>query len=322
MTRTVSRYRLESLIQLAAITSAGVYLVNYVSADLLSFYAFFSLLFALFGCGWPFAVPCGRVVGKGILSGVLMTASCFVLAFSVEALSRVVLADKVSYAAVLFLWIAFLWGLALSSWPLFHRLPSKSTVLAGLIIVALGYGVAYLTSTAISLQTLYNLSVTHVALMTLFSPQFVLQGYPFVNLWRQPRIGIAIASVTFPFASLFNGIFQAENLAAFFSSVVLWSILYSWSFIYLIGLRWRQPTRGILTLPLVLSISFLWTFFLGVFVSLEMVSTVNLLFILPAVITHNIFWLRKPFLHPLLVGMPPPAQTEVEKLFDWRLQLR
>ncbi|MCS7133468.1 MAG: hypothetical protein NZ921_01515 [Candidatus Caldarchaeum sp.] len=313
------RYRVESALQLMIFSAAGFSMVGALPAELLLFYAFFSFLFAVFGFGWPFAVPCGKVLGGGWLSGALMTVLCFSLAFSTHFLSRFFMNNIVTHAAIFILWLVFVWGLAFSSWPLFHTTPKQSIIVSGLTTISLAHALAFLTSSIITASSLTQLSITHIALVSVLSPYFVLQGYPFVSFWRQPRIGAAITFSSLALALTVNGLLPAEYMEAFFSSLALWSILHSWAFVYPLSLKHRQPIRGVLGLPVVIVSAFLWTLLSSFF---NTQSSVNLLVILPALVTHNIFWLRKPFLPPLLVGMPPPGHTDAEKLFEWPLQLR
>jgi len=65
------------------------------------------------------------------------------------------------------------------------------------------------------------------------------------------------------------------------SAVLLWSILYSWAFAYPISRKYGQPRRGLVTLPIIILISSVWSNFLSMFLSVPEVVWLNLYLLLP-----------------------------------------
>jgi hypothetical protein len=116
-----------------------------------------------------------------------------------------------------------------------------------------------------------------------FSPFFVFQGYPFYRLSRQPRIGLAIMAASTAAGLGITVVFEDIHtyILSITSAVLLWSILYSWAFAYPISRKYGQPRRGLVTLPIIILISSVWSNFLSMFLSVPEVVWLNLYLLLP-----------------------------------------
>jgi len=166
--------------------------------------------------------------------------------------------------------------------------------------------------------------VTQLAVAAIFSPFFVFQGYPFYRLWRQPRIGFAILLLSIAAGLGITALPQNIHtlVTSLLSGVLLWSVLFSWSFAYPLTRKYGQPKRGLLTLPLVFVIAVAWSYSVSMVLPTPKSLWLSLYVVLPAFIIHNIFWFRIPFSPPLLLGMPPRQHKSLDKLFDWFSQIR
>ncbi|MEM4189859.1 MAG: hypothetical protein QW544_05040, partial [Candidatus Caldarchaeum sp.] len=179
----------------------------------------------------------------------------------------------------------------------------------------------------VAFESLFGFYLTHMALSFMFSPSLVFQGHPFHRLWRQPSIGFAAIFSTLPVALAVFYLLghlssqSRQTMVAFFSSMILWQVLHSWAFCYLFSLKRTQPLRGLITSASTILTAAAWTYAWTNLTTPLNVAMVNLLIILPSLIIHNIFWLRKPFSAPLLFGSPAQGQTSLEKLNEWFLQV-
>jgi len=270
--------------------------------DIMGDYVIPLLVISVIAGGWPWAPPMGPM---GRPRGIMGAASTL-LWLGLSAIYIIVhhLVGLNDFSSIASLYLALAWGLGFEAWPMRHLEPRWA------LVTGTSSTLAVLVSTSIihPSRYLYSLLLWGMAILTLASPYFVLQGYPFRRLMRQPRVGAVLVPVTLAIAAPLS-LVDYESLA---SSIMFWSVTYSWSFAYL-GIGSTQPRRGLYSLAVVIALSLGWSLGLG---SLGLdVVTLNLGLALPLVVAHNSLWLRAPLTEPLLPGMPPHGQRNVEILW-------
>jgi hypothetical protein len=317
------RFELESLTQLFLIAFFGYILISRLSIPS-SFYVVLSIwlfLLTVIGGGWPFSIPYGRPFRKLWLSGVFMT----LLLLMVSGISYIFIGILgLQHLLTTWFWLCANWALIFEAWPMRHYKP-RTALLTGLASTSIAaYAVGLLFDQVSVRHYLPIFMQAQLAVAVIFSPFFVFQGYPFYRLSRQPRIGLAIMAASTAAGLGITVVFKDIHtyISSITSAVLLWSILYSWAFAYPFSRKYGQPRRGLVTLPIIILISFVWSNLFSMFLSVPEVVWLNLYLLLPAFIIHNMFWFRMPFSPPLLLGMPPQQQKSLEKLFDWFLQVR
>jgi hypothetical protein len=328
--RVERKYRLETLVLLSAYVLTGLLAARTLLDPVLKgFLAVFTgwLILSVTVCGgWPLSYPLGAPKFGLLRSAALMT---FIL-LSGSALSYAVTAmagfDAFIFGSLLIA-VSAVWGMAFEAWPLMHLNPKNATATA--IPAAAGMAVALSSVAACVSRSL--LLITLMTLLTttfVFSPTLCFQGYPYYRLWRQPRIGLGVLLTGLFLGLTFSQLIDVglplgdggiTFLTDALSALLLWLVVLSWGLLYPLGLRKRQPQRGLITLALAVAAALPWTFFLrGLGVD---ALTFNLLFVLPLYVLHNSLWLRFPLKSYLLSSMVAQGQDSVEKLLDWKLQV-
>ncbi len=319
----MSRFSSESLIQLGVFTVLGYTILANLPVERNFFVVFtvWLLLLSLVGGGWPFSVPYGRPFKRLWVSGTAMT----LILFTTSVVSYALLSSVglVSLAEVWF-WVIANWSLLFESWPMRHHTPRTALLVGTVFTLAVALGMHLFFTLFPPTGFLMLLMHTQLAVAALFSPFFIFQGYPFYRLWRQPRIGLGIfvVSMAVGLGIVTSPWLSAPHIQLLFSGIFLWSVLYSWAFGYPLTLKYGQPVRGFLTVPLAMSIAIAWSYSLTVFLPVERVVELNLYVVLPAFIIHNTFWFRMPFSPPLLLGMPPQQHKKLDTLFEWMSQIK
>jgi hypothetical protein len=305
----VRKNALSAAAQLAAVTVASLALANWVGGhEILRYmvgdYVTPLLVITLLAGGWPWAPPMGDWGRSRITMGSASTALW--LATSLPYIAVHYMGGFNPFSSLVPLYTALAWGLGLEAWPLRHLEPWKA--------LTLGLGSTLATAAVANIlhppHYAYGVMLWSMAMLTVASPYFVLQGYPLRRLRRQPRIGAVLIPTTLILSVPLAYLPQGDSLA---SSIILWSIVYSWSFAYF-GIGSRQPVRGVYSLAVVTAASCLWTITLGT-AGVD-VQLLNLGLILPITVAHNALWLRAPLTKPLLPGMPPPGQVNMEILWE------
>lgn len=315
---------MESLLQLTVFAMLGIVFNNVLTnfRDFLALVAAWLILFTTTGRGWPYSPPCGNFTNNTLKAGAAMTILTLAAAATTYWVSHAATIFNPSFFAVIFLWILIVWGIVMSGWPLYHAEPKKGLIIAVVTSIIISVSATIPLQNILNIDNLHVLTVSNLGLTLIFSTPFVLQGCPFTSLWRQPKIGLAIIATTSIPTLLIMYLtssqqFFSETALRFFSSVILWSVVLSWSMAYPLTLRFRQPKRGIATIVAVLFVSGVWSTNLSGVVSADGMMVLNLLWLLPTIIMHNIYWLRKPLSPPLLIGMPPQGHTDLNKLGEW-----
>ncbi len=281
------------------------------------------------GGGWPLSPPLGDVRRYGrTVSGALMSLLWAVASVGSFLVVRLVVGERemVVYGMMLLLISAF-WGVVFGSWPLRHHKPSTALLISALSVHVLVLILTLLIR--IDFDRLTGLTIHSLSWAFLLSPPFLTQAYHFRRLRRQPRVGVAITVLTLLLTLLsweiVVNIFRIleEGLAnVFMSSMIFWSVVYSWSFSFAGLSRFVQPTRGYIALIITMILAALWSLMLNLVFSWRVAVFFNLSAMLVALTVHNVFWLGAPFSPPLVLGMPPTYQRKMSLLEQWYEQVR
>jgi hypothetical protein len=168
--------------------------------------------------------------------------------------------------------------------------------------------------------------VWFIAWFFVFSPVFVTQGWLF-SKWGHPGGAIGQTILAFILAYIFwagslaMGISPSFSFGAVASSLILWSLAYSWHFQFWGITKLTKGSRAIAAIIIVFVIVVIWIFItraiLGpaadTIAQLKLPADVNILTIYlnlcilgPILIAHNAYWLRWPLTLPTPPGTPPP----------------
>jgi len=332
------RYGVEGLIQFSVLALLGwISFIDLQSAGRVVIYFPYSLFFvawliiiSVIAGGWPLAPPLGHSKRgtRRLYLGLAMTS----LWLALSVLSAIVVhaflegPQLITYG-ILLLWVALTWGINLGSWPMRHYLPRTAFVIGSVTTYAIATVLALLLRN-VETGYLTGLMIHAVAWSFVFSPPFIFQGYVLRRFYRQPRVGVASLLIVLPlafigwdFLTLREGLIPANLSYVAMSSMALWSLTYSWGFGFAGISKYRQLKRGLMAFFIVIAISALWTA-LAISIMEPLTALYFNLAVMPtAIIVHNIFWLRAPLSPPLLPGMPPTYQTDIEILRKWSLQI-
>jgi hypothetical protein len=162
-----------------------------------------------------------------------------------------------------------------------------------------------------------------------FSPVFVTQGWLF-SKWGHPGGAIGqtilafILGYIFWTGSLAIGISPSFSFGAVASSLILWSLAYSWHFQFWGITKLTKGSRAIAAMIIVFVIVAIWVLIARAILApaaetiaqLKLPADVNILTIYlnlcilgPALIAHNAYWLRWPSTLPTPPGTPPPNES-------------
>jgi len=322
-----TRYRVEALIQLGVYTILGIAAARYVySLDGLFFLiASWVFIFVTLAGGWPYSPPLGSLNGSLYRRGLFMTSLTLAASLATYTASTYLLGGRnLQYMVVLLLWIVAVWGVVFDSWPLRHLPPSRAFILGSLTSISLSLVLGVIAANLVGYELLLRFMLVHLALSFMFSRFFVFQGYPFYRkLFRQPRAGVSIMLLCMAAAAFLSLLITPDRFpaAAFFSSMLLWSVVYSWGLGFPGTVGYKQPLRGLLSALVIVVISAAWFSTLLQLLQEALIAVLNLLIILPLMVIHNLFWFRRPFSPPLLMGMPFHNRDGAGKLMDWALQV-
>jgi len=257
----VMRFEFESLVQLAAFTFLGYMVVvnPYISEEFFATLSAWLLLLTVVGGGWPVSVPYGRPFKKIWVTGIVMTLLLLTASTASYALFIVI---GLQHLMTTWFWVCANWAFVLDAWPVRHHTPKTAIIVGSVASMLAALALDYLL-TLFSVKSLLPLfMVTQLAVAAIFSPFFVFQGYPFYRLWRQPRIGFAILLLSIAAGLGVTALPQNIHtlVTSLLSGVLLWSVLFSWSFAFPLTRQYGQPKRGLLTLPLVFVIAVAWSY--------------------------------------------------------------
>jgi hypothetical protein len=120
------------------------------------------------------------------------------------------------------------------------------------------------------------------------------------------------------------GVSPSFSFGAIASSIIFWSLVYSWHFQFWGITKFTGATRAIAAFIVVVILTAIWIAICSVILGpaadsiavAKLPADVNILIIYlnlcivgPALIAHNAFWLRWPLTLPNPPGTPPPDQS-------------
>jgi hypothetical protein len=176
---------------------------------------------------------------------------------------------------------------------------------------------------------LTGLLVWCIAWFFLFNPVFTTQGWPFGS-WGHPgaAIGQTVLAHILGYicwqGSLALGISPTFSFAAVASSIIFWSLIYSWHLQFWGVTKYTHSQRAVSAFVVVCILVAVWVVVLRVILgpagealaAAKLPADVNILIIYlnlcivaPALIIHNAFWLRWALTLPTPPGTPPPDQA-------------
>ncbi len=352
---------LAGLIQLILVTAIGIVVfVYFMSAKtiLLTILPITLLMLvalghlALLGDNYPFMPPGGKWTPEKPreVGGVGMTIIWAIFTAVIVLFMRYVwpkwpISPLYLWFGVIAFWLTLLYGTNWNGWPFKGKLPPWGTMAAGFIII-MGLSIliwTFLTNLngtplaktplnqngPINVEWLTGFLVWCIAWYFVFNPVFITQGWPFGKLGHP---GAAVAQTIL--AHVLGFIFWQGSLAlkisptlsfgAVGSSVIFWSLVYSWHLQFWGITKLTLFKRALAAFIVLCVIVPIWIivlqFVLGPaakgFVAAKLPGDVNLLIIYvnlcivgPAMIAHNAFWLRWPLTLPTPPGTPPPDQA-------------
>jgi len=320
----MKNYITETLLQLTVFTLMAIMLQQLytIPEPLLIINVGWLFILTLMGGGWPFTIPLGKVFKETWKSGLFMTLILLLTSLTTFLFLDLLPNVDVRFFGPFFVWLSAVWGFALESWPLRHYTPKIGLVVGSSVMLVLGFVLAVVFQNLLDYELLVDYIFWDLFLLLVFSPMFVFQGYPFYRFFRQPRVGLSLTIFSLV-ASLIitNYLSRIHFLRVFISSAILLAVLYSWGLAYPLVLKYRQPIRGVITLVASLVLAFFWSSAFLLLFDAQKIITINLFIVLPTLVIHNTFWMRKPFQPPLLLGMPHQNQMKIDKLREWILQI-
>jgi hypothetical protein len=242
-------------------------------------------------------------------------------------------------------WLTLLYGINWNGWPFKGRLHPWGTMVVGFIIV-MGLSILiwrFLTNLdgtpfadtpmnhkgPLNVNWLTGYLVWCIAWFFVFSPVFTTQGWPFSS-WGHPgsAIGQTILAHALGYVcwqgSLALGISPTFSFAAVASSIIFWSVVYSWHLQFWGITQYTKSQRAVSAFVVVGILAISWIGVLRLFLGPAaraiaaaklpadiniLIIYVNLCIVAPALIPHNAFWLRWPLTLPAPPGTPPPDQA-------------
>ena len=349
------------LIQLIILTIVGIFLFVYaisvdlivlklIPASLLMLVALGHL--ALLGDNFPFAPPGGKWTPdkSRFTAGLGMTVIWAVFTFIFLLFVRYVypgwpIGPLYLWFGVIAFWLTLLYGINWNGWPFKGRLHPWGTMGVSFIIIMVlsiivWNGLTNLEGTPFAgspmdhkgpfnVNWLTGYLVWSIAWFFVFNPVFTTQGWPF-GKWGHPggAVGQTILAHLLGYlcwnGSLALGMSPTFSFAAVASSIIFWSLVYSWHLQFWGITKYTFFKRALWAFIVVCAITFVWIIVLKAILgpAAEAIAAkklpadiniliiyVNLCVVGPALIPHNAFWLRWPLTLPAPPGTPSPNQA-------------
>lgn len=349
------------LIQVAAIAIAGIILGVYVipldtvvlkviPASLFVLVALGQL--ALLGDNFPLAPPAGswNPEKSRVLAGLGMTTlwALFgggILMFCLFVAPGWPMSPLYLWFGVIVFWLTLLYGINWNGWPFKGRLSPWGTMFASFALIMLVSMAVWVFLTNLDGTPLAATPMNHkgplnvnwltgylvwsIAWLFVLSPVFATQGWPFGKLGH-PGAALAqtvvahLLSLACWNGSLQLGMSPSFSFAAVASSIIFWSLVYSWHLQFWGISGTTHPRRAILSVIVISILVPVWILVLRLVLGPAaegvaaaklpadvniLVIYVNLCIVAPTLIAHNAFWLRWPLTLPAPPGTPPPDQA-------------
>jgi len=351
------------LIPLIAFTIVGVLIFVYaiplglvvfkiIPATLLMLIALGCL--ALLGDNFPLAPPGGKWWTPDkprYVAGIGMTAIWVVFTLVLLLFMRFVypvwpVGPLYLWFGVIGFWLTLLYGINWNGWPFKGRLHPWATMAVGFAII-MGLSILIwnlltnldgtpFADTPMNHKGPFNVDwltgylVWCIAWFFVFNPVFTTQGWPFTS-WGHPgaAIGQTILAHVLGYVcwqgGLALGISPTFSFAAVGSSIIFWSLIYSWHLRFWGVTKYTHFQRAISAFVVVCALVAAWVIVMRLILSPAgdamaaaklpadaniLIIYLNLCLVAPALILHNAFWLRWPLTLPTPPGTPPPDQAE------------
>lgn len=353
--------RMGALIQFIVLTILGIILFVYsVSPASLVLKILPSTLIMLIALGhlvligdnFPWSPPAGNwtPAKSRFTAGILMTVLWAVFTFVLLLFMRYIYPQWP--IGPLYLWFGaigfgttLLYGKNWNAWPFKGKYHPWGTMIAGFVVVMVVTILVWNLLTNLDGTPAANSPMDHkgpfnvnwftgyvvwvIAWFFVFCPVFVTQGWPFAK-WGHPggAIGQTILALILAYifwsGSLAMGVSPTFSFGAVASSIIFWSLVYSWHFQFWGITKLTGAARAIAAFVVVIVVSAIWIGICYVILgpaadaiaAQKLPADVNILIIYlnlcivgPALIAHNAFWLRWPLTLPNPPGTPPPDQS-------------
>lgn len=351
---------LAGVIQLIVLGSLGFLMfVTILPKDLIVFKIIpASLIFliilghlSLLGDGYPLSPPMGNwtpgksrlMAGVGMI-GIWGALATGMLAFMVYVFPKWPISPLYLWFGVIAFTLTLLYGINWNGYPFKGRFhPWIVMAIAFILILTISTLVwMFLTNLdgtpfadtpmnhhgPLNVQWLTGYLVWVIACFFVFSPVFTTQGWPFVKLGH-PGAALAQTLVALVLAylcwrvTLAIGLSPTFSFGAVASSIITWSILYSWHLGFCGITKFTSGTRAVLAIIIEAVIVTVWIVLMNfalspaakILVDANLPADINILMIYfnlcvfaPAALAHNAFALRWPLTLPAPPGTPPLDQ--------------
>lgn len=329
----------------------GLIVLKIIPATLIMLVALGCLV--LLGDNFPLAPPGGQWWNpekSRLVPGIGLTIIWVVFTFAVLLFMRFVyprwpIGPLYLWFGVIAFWLTLLYGVNWNGWPFKGRLHPWGTMAAGFIIVMVLTILIWNFLTNLDGTPVADTPMNHkgpwnvnwltgylvwcIAWFFVFSPVFTTQGWPFGKLGHP---GMAIAQTVLAHilgyicwnGSLALGLSPTFSFGAVASSIIFWSLVYSWHLQFWGITQFTHFKRAISAFIIVCVLTAIWIVVLRVILgpaaetiaAAKLPADVNILIIYlnlcivaTALIAHNAFYLRWPLTLPTPPGTPPPDQA-------------
>ncbi len=352
---------LAGLIQLIVLSVIGVLIFVYsISLDLIVLKIIPATLLmlvalghlSLLGDNFPFSPPGGNwnPTKSRVAAGIGMTIIWAIFTFAFIIFMRFIyprwpIGPLYLWFGVIAFWLTLLYGINWNGWPFKGRLHPWATMGVSFVIIMTISILIWIFLTNLDGTPFADSPMNHkgplnvnwltgylvwcIAWFFVFNPVFTTQGWPF-GKWGHPGAAIGQTVLAHLLAyicwkgSLALGMSPTFSFAAVGSSLVFWSLVYSWHLQFWGVTKYTFFQRAISSFIIQCIIIAIWIIILRVILgpaakaiaAAKLPADVNILIIYfnlcivgPALIAHNAFWLRWPLTLPTPPGTPPPDQT-------------
>jgi hypothetical protein len=353
--------RVGGLIQFIIMTILGtilfVYAVNPASLVLKILPATLIMLImlgqlALLGDNWPWAPPAGNwnPTKSRLIPGIGMTLIWAVLTAAMLLFMRYgspgwEMGPLYLWFGAIGFWLTLLYGINWNGWPFKGRLHPWGVAAAGFVIIMIIAMLIWNFLTNLDGTPYANTPINHkgplnvnwltgyivwsIAWFFVFNPVFNTQG-AFFNKLGHPGAAIGqtivahILSYVCWTGSLAMGMSPSFSFGAIASSIIFWSLVYSWHLQFWGITKLTNVARAIAAMITIFVLVAVWIGICYVILApaaqsiaaMKLPADINILIIYlnlcivgPALIAHNAFWLRWPLTLPAPPGTPPPDQS-------------
>lgn len=246
---------------------------------------------------------------------------------------------------VISFWLTLLYGINWNGWPFKGKIHAWGTMGISFVIILVLTIIIWNTLTnldgtpfadspmnhhgPLNVNWLTGYLVWSIAWFFILNPVFITQGWPFAKLGH-PGAAIAQTIVAHILGyvcwagSLAMGMSPSLSFAAIASSIIFWSLVYSWHMQFWGITKLTFFQRAIAAFIVLCVVVTVWIFLMKLILAPAanalaaaklpadinaLIIYVNLCIVGPALIAHNAFWLRWPLTLPTPPGTPPPDQA-------------